>query len=535
MTDLGGVDGAQRRLLLEALVSYSDACRLPDLTPTCPYYRLERGTPTCGDECTKLIAVNGGGQTRAIGEINIGGLVMTGRTVPVYAAGSGDPYDAMRNYIDQRGRRPVDQSTGTLLLALSATFNKVPWESHATDVIRAHELFAELERRGVPVDAVMRSAIIPQIATQISLLATAQLVREDGLWDELVSDDELDRVTVNAAPWVQVLQTGFDQDGGEHAVLQLVEHLDAEHINQNLTDLFRVQPGDDVVDDSSLRGISNAIRGHALKDMRIPYAMSRRFTNRLEQWLNRLLGDDMAAVLRWAVPPLAVFTALPPSSTPDEVGRWIWDRFTHTSLDEWADSSLLREYAGNADGTLKHRVWLERTCDASEVASLALSRLTAKTRRAAPEPKLRAETFVRAAIEHLSEGRAAEAAEIFRGLVELRPTDGDALNNFGFCLLAVDPAAALVVLQRSSLFPMSQRTVNAANRVLALWLVGRRDDALELAAESMNMKPPADEVPTCYGWTLSSNDEITLSSTTPGQYLEGLVTQIRRSADEGSR
>jgi hypothetical protein len=56
--------------------------------------------------------------------------------------------------------------------------------------------------------------------------------------------------------------------------------------------------------------------------------------------------------------------------------------------------------------------------------------------------------FVDAATDLLKANQIREAADIFATLVELRPTDGEALNNLGFCLLPLDPTAALEALQR---------------------------------------------------------------------------------------
>jgi len=92
---------------------------------------------------------------------------------------------------------------------------------------------------------------------------------------------------------------------------------------------------------------------------------------------------------------------------------------------------------------------------------------------------------VEAAIDHLSDGRIQEAADIFAGLVELRPADGDALNNLGFCLLPLDPSGGLEELERASLYPQGNVVLNLANRALALHLVGRDQDALQLAREVM--------------------------------------------------
>jgi hypothetical protein len=516
--------GDQQRLLAEALVTYSDSCTLPNLTPSCPFYRVENGFATCDTECIQLIE-SWGDHARSIGEARIGSLVLTGRKMPLSAAGPADLYDARKAYLEQRSFPVSAQSTGTLLIALGSAFNKVWWHRGSDELLRVNTLWAELERRNVPVERVVRSAVIPQVATQIGMLAATPLLRQDGLWDELTSADELDRIAERALDWAQVLQGCFDHDGGESGVSQRIAGwIDTEGTSRHLDDIFRLQP---------LREPSLAVAepplsprlGRIVADLRVPYAVSTRFTNRVVQWLNRLLADDLAAVMSWQAPPIAVFLALPPTAFRDEVGIWVWDRFTRTNLDDWATSSLLRESAGNDDDALDHRAWLERSCDADEVAVMALARLTKKLLRPQPAPQLSAESFVAVAIGHLESNRPIEAADIFEGLAELRPTDGDVLNNLGFCLMPTNPQEALAVLQRSSLFPMTQRTINAANRVLALLLVGRAEDALVLARESEQLQRSADEPDTCYAWTIDTDPrELRLqAAVNPAHYVSSLI------------
>jgi hypothetical protein len=519
-------DEAQRRLILEALVAYSDACTLPLLTPNCPFYSVDdQGHPTCGTECVAAVQA-GGGTGRSIREVTLGGLVLTGRTVPQDAAGSADPFDAMRDYIDQRNLRPVDQSTGTLLLRLGAAMNRGPTPSESQTRMIVHEAWAELDRRRVPVDSVVRAAILPQMAAQIGMQAVSPLIRQSGMWAELVSDDELDRLDERSTEWFAVLDHAYEEDRAElDNDSQILQWVNVEAHRRKLDEVFRLHEATEQVELAVDIEVPQSVAAQLLADLRLIYATSTRFTTRVEQWLNRILTDDLNAVIDWTAPPPALFSALPPLHRLDETGLWIWDRFTKTSLEDWATSSLLREWAGNSDEHLDRRVWLERVCDSEMLAEMALGRLTKRPRRTSPPPKLTADVFVDAALTHLKNDRPEEAARIFQGLVDLNPTDGDALNNLGFCLLPTDPTAALEVLQRSSLFPMAFRAINAANRVLALLLVGREADALTLARESLRVVR-ANENDNCVTWRVESTGEtpqLSLQSTSPHAYLTNLT------------
>ena len=64
-------------------------------------------------------------------------------------------------------------------------------------------------------------------------------------------------------------------------------------------------------------------------------------------------------------------------------------------------------------------------------------------------------------------------AGVFAGLCELRPGDGEALKNLGFCLLSTDVEQGLLKLQEACLYCRSRTVVNAVNTALALHLLGR--------------------------------------------------------------
>jgi len=70
-----------RSLLLDALVTYSDSCTLPNLTPSCPYFVQSEAGPTCREQCRDLMAQSGAADRR-VRDVRIGGLVLHGRGMP---------------------------------------------------------------------------------------------------------------------------------------------------------------------------------------------------------------------------------------------------------------------------------------------------------------------------------------------------------------------------------------------------------------------------------------------------------------------
>ena len=509
----------EERLLTQALVTFSDACTLPVLTPECPFYRHENGFATCSNECVDLINRREVEQPRPIGDARIGGLSLTGRKLPLSAAGPTSAYDAAELFLQQRTLPVAQQGTGSLLLGLGAALNELPRpDETASRFMLVNELWSELERRGVPVESVVRAGIIPQVATQIGLGAVMPFIRDDDMFDELVSRDELARLDEQWAGWSSVLEASFQRDGG-HAGVQssIAEWFDAQEVVRSVTQVFRLAG----ITPQDLNPPNAAFASVEPADMRAPYALSSRFTRKVAQWLNRLLTDSLAAVVEWQAPPPAVFMALPAHPYLDEVGLWIWERFTLTDLADWSTSSLLREWNGPSEASrVEQRFWQERVFDQAEVAKRALGRL-ANSEPRRPAPKLAAADFATVAARHLSAGEVHEAVHIYEGLVKLRPTDGDLLNNLGFCQLPLDPVEALISLQRASLFPLQAPIINAANRVLALMLVGRAEDALRLARESERIARTGQDEGTCFCWSIEDSPErLQLQSrSTPHEYL----------------
>ena len=510
-----------QHILMDALVSYSDGCTLPTLTPSCPYYRVEGNTPLCGEECRQLID-DWGAADRRIREVQIGGLVLRGRGLPLRVVSGDSAFDATKNYLQERRLPPAEQGTGSLLLGLAAAMSDTRVGSNADRgrLARTQAIWAELDRRGLPVESVVRAAILPQVARTVALMAAMPYLRAAGAWGWSVSTDALDRTEAAAQDWNQLLEAAYEQEGVDAAAPWPPE---GEPNPQHREPSWRAEPVISIVIEELQTGERWT---HESKDGRIPYALSKRFTARIAEWFSRLLADGLTEVVQWQAPPAALFMAMPVRSAPEEVGQWLWDRFTETHLEDWQPSSLLREWEALQGGgvPVPLPVWREREPDSETLAFVALQRLTRRERRHAPEPSLRAENFVSAAISYLERGQVQEAANIFAGLVELRPADGDARNNLGFCLLADDPIEALAILQRASLYPMKQKTINAANRVLALYLVGRVEDAIRLGEEFLEQPADHDDVP-CYAWEQNvETGELVLRPVSSGhEYLQNLV------------
>jgi len=400
------------------------------------------------------------------------------------ASGSLD-YDATKRFLTERRKPPHEQGTGSLLLGLKAALDGLSVEAHET-ADRVMPLWAELERRDVPVERVVGAAMLPEIAVRLSMVASIPAMTEGGLWADGVSPGYLSELQSQAeSGWSQLLQAAMDAEGGRDKARRLaMESISREALASQFGGAQRFSAEFAQLD--TAHGMEKS--EWVMADVRMLYAMSSRFSHRVREWLTRLLNEDLRSLLRMQPPPIPLFLALPTEPVPiDEVGMWIWDRFTQTRYGEWSTSSLMQEWRSARTGEfpLPQLVWSERRTDPEAIGSVWFSKSSEPHVISLPERGLSADQFVEAAIDHLSDGRIQEAADIFAGLVELRPADGDALNNLGFCLLPLDPSGGLEELERASLYPQGNVVLNLANRALALHLVGRDQDALQLAREVM--------------------------------------------------
>ena len=464
-------------LLIDALVSYADACTMPQLTPTCPFYERSPDGPRCQEQCRGL-SERLGGPERPIKKVAVGGLVMRGRLLPLSAAAGYQPYDARQRFVEERTLDPRGQSTASLLLGLRAALLTPILGETSSQAEGAMSLWAELARRGLPVERIVRGALLPAMSRAIATRAVAPLLVEVGDVPLDISS-ELRAAIVDSkdSGWSAVLRSATRswQTNDEMLAAIARERIRLSHqpTERNALDL-------PPIDEPSTEESTTT----DLPEFHL--AFSELFRSRIEEWLSRLLEDDLQSVLLAVPPPSSILLALSVRSTArDEIGLWIWERLTRTHLDEWSTSSLLIEWKvsqGANHGTeCPPQVLAERRVQSADVSDLALGRISSASGRRAKPEGLNAESLTRSAVMHLRQGRWQAAADVFEGLVALRPADGDAWNNLGFCQLPGDRSLALRSLQQASMYERRDPLINTLNRALALHLLGRDLDSLRIS------------------------------------------------------
>lgn len=508
-------------LILDALVTYADACTLPQLTPSCPFYRRGEEGPTCGEEC-RDVGEALGVTSRPIGVALVeGGLVLRGRQLPTSAAAGVSDFDAQQIYIQERSRAPREQSTTCLLISLAVALRPEKRESTPLDVERVLSIWRELEARAVPVESIVRGAILPQMAVRIAERAILSHVARSGALPGSASV-ELQRELAEVAPgsWSTLLDALVASFESESEAKQA-------GARSSQSPYRRLAPG--VAEGPPVERDDGDAYEVPL-DAHIVLALSSEFLGRVEEWLARLLEEDLLGALRGTPPPAPVFLALNNDRViRDETGLWLWERLAVTDLGEWSYPSLLLEWRflrGEYRGSCPERVFAERATPHELIAERALERASRPHGLQVVPRDLHPMHFVLQAAEHLKTGRCEDAASIFRALVEIRPADGEAWNNLGFCELHDNLEAAFAALEHASLFELEEPLINVANRCLALHLMGRDEEALALAESTMYLR--AGSPASAYLWRHTSRLEplVLDEDANPLEYLDELIAHV---------
>ncbi|MBU8867821.1 hypothetical protein [Paenarthrobacter aromaticivorans] len=233
-----------------------------------------------------------------------------------------------------------------------------------------------------------------------------------------------------------------------------------------------------------------------MKDPLLSFIFGPTFVPRLSQWFGRVLQEGHLSRIENQVPDEHVFMSLPAHDYVDEAGLWLWTRLTATRLDAWSLSSLLSEWqwvAREEDHGIPRNVLSLRTVHQDRLTSACLDALN-ESRSFTHTAGFDADEFVSEALDHLRQGDATKAADIFVGVSQLRPADATVWNNLGFCQLAFNPSAALASLSKAAMFSIGDDQIRLANQAFALHLLQRHSDALELVKAALSIQsesPPA--------------------------------------------
>lgn len=133
--------------------------------------------------------------------------------------------------------------------------------------------------------------------------------------------------------------------------------------------------------------------------------------------------------------------------------------------------------------------------------------------------------FIPIVAQYLRKGESEKAVDVYDAVVSVIPADAYAQNNRAFCLLPINPAAALVELEKANELGYAD-LANLADRVLALHLIGRTEEAVALGVT----EEAQSKIPSGSGlmWILHDDRSLQLSAWIDiREYIRSLLVKIR--------
>ncbi|WP_444960890.1 tetratricopeptide repeat protein [Nocardiopsis sp. M1B1] len=220
----------------------------------------------------------------------------------------------------------------------------------------------------------------------------------------------------------------------------------------------------------------------------------------VEDYIAKIVDKSFPAVTRWikSAPIHDIIELNPPSQIHPKTGwnedipdeeicnqySWAVDRFSETFPRDWKESSLHLEYlwqAGEISPPCPESLMGERTVS-QEILNAEIAR---RTVRSAPQKDnsrtasvFRVSDMTRYARTLLKNNRNIEAASIFEFASKQNPSDPEAHNNLGFCLIPTDPQKALQHLEIASDLNYEVPATNTYNKACCYIALGRPRSAL---------------------------------------------------------
>jgi tetratricopeptide (TPR) repeat protein len=264
----------------------------------------------------------------------------------------------------------------------------------------------------------------------------------------------------------------------------------------------------------------------------LPHALSRILSvhprERLITWnLTRTIEE----LIEWSPPPLPQFLLTPIDFEAVDGtwrGSWLFDRFTRTYLQEWADETLDLEWKYIHSGTPgcgNPNEMALRRIETNELAIEIVHRTVDRKNGSKEDPKgIHPADFTFIALDHLQAGRYETAVALYEGIHILRPGDAVVLNNLGFCLIPCDLSRAIVALEESVRLAPKPRSLTYANLACAYFLKGEHLKSAEAAVRSLHL--PAEQH--VWLWEIDEDDRLTLSEGMHTEhYAQALCDRLR--------
>jgi hypothetical protein len=249
----------------------------------------------------------------------------------------------------------------------------------------------------------------------------------------------------------------------------------------------------------------------------------------LDRWVRNAPFQDIIDFTAPSADALSLYALAAGANDDVAAGyRWLWERSTVDSLDQWSFESLLLEYRWQ--NRLGVRMFRDEALQ-SEGPDSALLNEQIAFRTAVPRESAESDDdalFWRLqsqAVRFLVDERFTEAAALFEFHHRLYPRDARAINNLGFCHLPRDPAQALHYLQRAERAGYIPTAFNVYNQCCCLHSLGRSGEALD-RAEAYWQRQRDDSAQVGYLWVRSSSGWVLKPDLNPQEELVSLALEI---------
>jgi len=438
MSEDAGGGAAQEQYARQALFVMSAACEHPTLTPGCPFaVEVRPGVRDCREQCHDIPRAHG---------LPLPTFQEAPRPPSASRPFSVSPaFDASAAYLQAQDRRLSRWSLPALLWALKQHLTRAD-----VDVVgrtRDEEVdlcLMELARRDFDVDALVRLGMGEEIMEAV-LLGT--VIPRLARGDDVPAGPEAGTLSDAPEGWQELLDDLLAVEPGEGSELPLPAGIGPDKVR-------------------AARELARILRGS--------------FPRRLMAWI---VSAPLAALATWTPPGLDRFPAETeqPQPTAEERNRqrWLVDRFTVAYYDDWDRESRHLEFR-----------WLRNDCEPPCAQALMdlrerreddLARTIAVAAVLAPVgPERHLSSLRQKGLDLLRAGRRAAAVAVFEAVRELDWDLPEPHNNYGFALLPDAPEQALAALRLANDLGYGL-TVNSANQALALALLSRDHEVLEIA------------------------------------------------------
>jgi hypothetical protein len=434
----GGIN-AERQMLLLALKSYSDSCELPELSPECPFYEMTPRGPMCGEQCLDIIAEHRADMP-ARKVLDLGdGMAVYARPARKARRGpepTARPFDAAVFQARDQDKPTDEKHTVSLIKDIADLVAMPP------------QMADDPEERGYLIRASIDELVSRGFRREDLLLAVAY------------------QTSVNLTAWLvvgEIITNGVPLGGGN------------------------TKPAFEVPDE--WRGIAQGAVNIEVTDTSSSITLGD-FDALQNSFLAWSLRQDLDSLVTWAPLPSPAFRrehARDSHDTEFVRANWIKERFTETYPDRWSTPSLDMEWKylhGSEVACCDSAQMKLRRVGREDIAVVIAERaVDGRGRGGRRTGKFRVGDFTETAIGLLSSGKQDSAAAMYEALHKLDPSDPEIMNNLGFCLIPADPERALWCLNESTALSPDVTPVTWANKVAALYLLGRDSDALVLARQ----------------------------------------------------